>query len=223
MWVEFPCISLSRMWLAMDGFPSTHHRHPDKDITEGVPIPTSITFDRQLWGIPLISHLQARQLIRKGTYCALLYVRVKPHLALSIHNISKIEALVELQQDNRQVAYFSKKLDATQHNYLVYDKKLLVVISTLKNWKHFLYGWEFVVKTEIARPSSGADHAQRQLEWSTTLMEPNIPAIRWHDWVTPWKAQPFGRHSWLVQPTTVCSFGQHEGWVSWLPKVWHLV
>ena len=46
------------------------------------------------------------------------------------------------------MAYYSKKLDSAQRNYSVYDKELLAVISTLKHWKHFLFGREFVVKTD---------------------------------------------------------------------------
>ncbi|MCO5601578.1 hypothetical protein L7F22_055701 [Adiantum nelumboides] len=43
-------------------------------ITEGVPSPITLTCDRSIPHIPIISHLQAKRAIRKGTECALLYV-----------------------------------------------------------------------------------------------------------------------------------------------------
>ena len=57
-----------------------------------------------------------------------------------ITDASNIAIGAVLQQDSRPVAYFSKKLDAAQRNYSVYDKELLAVILALKHWKHFLYG-----------------------------------------------------------------------------------
>lgn len=47
-------------------------------ITEGVASPITIVCDQCLPGIPLISYLQARRVLRKGEDCALLYVRVHP-------------------------------------------------------------------------------------------------------------------------------------------------
>ncbi|MCO5571689.1 hypothetical protein L7F22_025436 [Adiantum nelumboides] len=41
-------------------------------ITEGVPSPITITCDRSIPGIPIISHLPAKRAIRKGAECALL-------------------------------------------------------------------------------------------------------------------------------------------------------
>ena len=77
-------------------------------LTEGVPTTTSITCDRRLSGIPLISHLQARRAIRKGAECALLYVRVKPQFNPSIHNISEIKAPAKLEMDPRMKALVDK-------------------------------------------------------------------------------------------------------------------
>ncbi|MCO5575058.1 hypothetical protein L7F22_028855 [Adiantum nelumboides] len=62
-----------------------------------------------------------------------------------ISDVNNIAVGAILQQDSRPVAFYSKKLDSAQHNYLVYDKELLAIISARKHWKHFLYGREFTV------------------------------------------------------------------------------
>lgn len=70
-----------------------------------------------------------------------------------------------LQQDTRPVAYYSRKLNPAERNYSVYDKELLAVITALKHWKHFLYGWDFLVKTN-----------HQALKWLQTM-----PSAHWSD------------------------------------------
>ena len=50
----------------------------------------------------------------------------------------------------RPVAYFSKKLSPTECNYEIYDKKLLAVISALKEWRGELMGlkYQFVILSD---------------------------------------------------------------------------
>ena len=44
------------------------------------------------------------------------------------------------------VAYLSKYLNKTQRNYKVHDKKILVVIEGLENWKYLIKGTKFKFK-----------------------------------------------------------------------------
>jgi len=39
--------------------------------------------------------------------------------------------------------YLLKSLNETKRNYKIYDKKILVVIRKLENWKHLLEGTKF--------------------------------------------------------------------------------
>ncbi len=43
----------------------------------------------------------------------------------------------------RPVAFLSKSLNETEKNYKIYDKKMLVIIKGLENWRHLLKGAHF--------------------------------------------------------------------------------
>ncbi len=59
---------------------------------------------------------------------------------------NKVVISVVLMQDHI-VAYESRKLNSTKHNYLVYEKNLLVIVYALKVWKHYLLGKHFKIET----------------------------------------------------------------------------
>ena len=41
------------------------------------------------------------------------------------------------------MAYLSKSLNETERNYEIHNKKMLVVIRELENWRHLLEGVKF--------------------------------------------------------------------------------
>jgi len=43
----------------------------------------------------------------------------------------------------RPVVYLSKLLNEMERNYEIYDKKMLVIIRDLENWRHLLEGTHF--------------------------------------------------------------------------------
>ena len=53
-----------------------------------------------------------------------------------------------LQQDGHVVAYESRRLRDAELHLGVYEKELLAVIHALTNWKHYLLGADFIVKTD---------------------------------------------------------------------------
>ena len=52
---------------------------------------------------------------------------------------------VVLLQDERPVAFESKKLNNVQHNYSAYERELYAIVYALKKWRHYLYGATFDV------------------------------------------------------------------------------
>ena len=45
----------------------------------------------------------------------------------------------------RLVAFLSKSLNETERNYEIHDKKMLVIIRGLENWRHLLEGTCFKI------------------------------------------------------------------------------
>lgn len=66
------------------------------------------------------------------------------------------------------ISYFSKKLKDAQLNYSVTDKELLAAIKAIENYRHYLLGKEFVLRT---------DHKAIQYLWETK--NPTSRLMRW--------------------------------------------
>ena len=49
-----------------------------------------------------------------------------------------------LNQEWKPIAYFSEKLQGTQHNYSTYDVELYAIVQALKFWCHYLIQREFI-------------------------------------------------------------------------------
>ena len=58
-------------------------------------------------------------------------------------------------QDNRPIAYESRKLRTHEKNYATHDLELLAVVHALKLWRHYLLGQKFELMT---------DHKQSQMD-----------------------------------------------------------
>ncbi len=53
-----------------------------------------------------------------------------------------------ITQDNRPIAFFSRKLSKTQHKYSVTGMELLAIVETLKEFKEMLWGQDIKVYTD---------------------------------------------------------------------------
>jgi len=57
-----------------------------------------------------------------------------------------IEGVLFMECEDRKwrpVAFLSKSLNKTKKNYEIHEKKMLVVIRGLENWRHLLEGAKF--------------------------------------------------------------------------------
>jgi hypothetical protein len=101
---------------------------------------------------------------------------------------STIELGAMIAQDNRQIAFFSRKLSKTQQKYSTTEIELLAIVKTLKEFKRMLWGQDIKVYTDhknLTRDALGLT-SDRVHRWQLLLEEyaPKIIYIkRFHNTV----------------------------------------
>ena len=68
----------------------------------------------------------------------------------------------------RPIAFYSRKLKASERKYAIGEKELMAIVFAMEHYKVYLYGKEFVVRT---------DH--RPLQWLKDLKNPSTRLARW--------------------------------------------
>ncbi|KAF9762117.1 Retrovirus-related Pol polyprotein from transposon 17.6 [Nosema granulosis] len=69
---------------------------------------------------------------------------------------------------------FSKKLDKSQRNYSVTDKELLALVKGIENYRHYLLGRPFKLRTDhkaLTTLWKTKNLSERLLRWSLKLAE----------------------------------------------------
>ncbi|KAF9762429.1 Retrovirus-related Pol polyprotein from transposon [Nosema granulosis] len=84
--------------------------------------------------------------------------------------------LSQIKEDGRErmISAFSKNLDKAQLNYSVTDKELLAVVKGIENYRHYLLGAQFVLRTDhkaLAYLWEAKNPCSRILRWSLKLQE----------------------------------------------------
>lgn len=82
--------------------------------------------------------------------------------------------------DDRPIQYFSKTLTAAQINYAVIHKEMLAIILSLEQFRHYLFGREFVVITDHKPLTSlfkQTNPGQRLIRWKILLSEHDFKII----------------------------------------------
>jgi RNase H-like domain found in reverse transcriptase/Reverse transcriptase (RNA-dependent DNA polymerase) len=80
-----------------------------------------------------------------------------------------------ITQENRPVAYYSRKLNSAQHNYTVGEKEILSVVETLKEYRNMLYGCPNIhVHTDHKNNTFHRLQTQRVLCWRLFLEDNNV-------------------------------------------------
>ena len=74
---------------------------------------------------------------------------------------SKYQLGATIKQDDKPIAYFSKKLNPAQRRYSTIEKEMLAIVTVLKEYKNFLYGGQIIIHT---------DHKNLLAETSATLV-----------------------------------------------------
>ena len=79
-----------------------------------------------------------------------------------------------LSQENRPIAFYSRKMSPAEVNYPVHEQELLAIVATLKEWRHYLLGRKFTVYTDhqsITYFKTQPMLSRRQARWSEWLAE----------------------------------------------------
>jgi hypothetical protein len=79
-----------------------------------------------------------------------------------------------LMQDERVIAYISRKMRRHEENYATHDLELLAIVYALKVWRHYLIGRKFELKTDhcgLQHIFTQSDLNARQRHWSELLSE----------------------------------------------------
>lgn len=81
---------------------------------------------------------------------------------------------------DRPIQYFSKTLNSAQRNYSTIEKELLAIVTAVEQYRHFLYGREFIVITDhkpLCFMISHKNPSSRLYRWKLALMEYNFKVI----------------------------------------------
>ena len=70
-----------------------------------------------------------------------------------------------IMQDERPVAYYSKKLNSAQMIYATIDKELLCVVATLREFRSMPFGADLHIHTDHRDILNVGDSSERRLRW----------------------------------------------------------
>jgi hypothetical protein len=108
-----------------------------------------------------------------------LKIRVEPDASGSA-----VAAIIsQLQEDDSQwhpVAFWSRKMQASEINYDTHDAELLAIVEAFKQWRHYLEGSRYPITVM-------SDHAN--LRFFMTTKELNRRQARWAEWLSAFDFQ----------------------------------
>jgi hypothetical protein len=100
----------------------------------------------------------------------------KPYIVTCDASDIGIGAVLEHEGEHvsHPVAFASRKLSSAEKNYPVHERELLAIVYALKEWRPYLHGSPFVIKTDH-HPSRYLDTqsnlSKRHMRWMETLQE----------------------------------------------------
>jgi hypothetical protein len=73
---------------------------------------------------------------------------------------------------SHQFAFASRKLSSAENNYPVHERELLARVYALKEWRPYLHGSRFVIKTDhhpLRYLDTQSNLSKRQMRWMEML------------------------------------------------------
>jgi hypothetical protein len=100
----------------------------------------------------------------------------KPYIVTCDASEVGIGAVLEQESENgpHPVAFASRKLSGAERNYLLQERELLAIVYALKEWRPYLHGSRFVIKTDhhsLRYLDTQTNISKRQMRWMETLQE----------------------------------------------------
>ena len=87
-----------------------------------------------------------------------------------------------ISQDDKPIAFFSRKLNSAQRNYTTTEKELLSIVECLKQFRNIVFGYEIIVYSDHKNLVHAAtvSESQRVMRWRLLLEEygPDIRHIK---------------------------------------------
>ena len=91
---------------------------------------------------------------------------------IEIHTDASLKQIgVVITQDEKPIAFYSRKLRDCQHNYTTTEHKLLVIVETLKEFRTILLGQKIKVYTDHKNLTFSNFNTERVMRWRLVLEE----------------------------------------------------
>ena len=86
-------------------------------------------------------------------------------------NASKIQLGACISQNNKPIAFYSRKLNPAQTRYTITERELLSIVETLKEFRTILYGQKIIVHTNHENLTYKQFNSDRVLRWRLYIEE----------------------------------------------------
>ena len=103
------------------------------------------------------------------------------NLPFEIHtNASHTQLGAVISQNNKLIAFYSRKLQPAQRQYTTTERELLSIVKTLKEFKNILLGQQIVVYTDHKNLTYKNFNMERVMRWQLLIEEfgPTIKYIK---------------------------------------------
>jgi hypothetical protein len=100
----------------------------------------------------------------------------KPYILTCDASDIGIGALLEQEGEHgpHPVAFASRKPSSSENNYPMHERELIAIVYELKQWRPYLHGSRFVIKTDhhpLRYLDTQSNLSKRQMRWMETLQE----------------------------------------------------